>query len=90
METSPSLGNLTPSPMVGMKSGEAMSASEPKTAIGSGSSRVSIQADLYSIHDTRFDSMVFAHGKSGVWGGVFNYANVILGSGVVGMPYACK
>ncbi len=65
-----------------------MSASEPKTAKGSISELTPM--DLYSTHDTRFDSMVFAHGESGIWGGIFNYTNFILGSGIVGMPYASK
>ncbi len=50
---------------------------------------VSMSAAM-STYDSRFDSMVFAHGESGVVGGVFNYTNVIIGSGIVGMPFACK
>ncbi len=71
-----------------MKDEVTMSASEPKTA--NGSIHKIIPMNLYSTHDTRFDSMVFAHGESRVWGGIFNYTNVIVGSGIVGMPYACK
>eukprot|EP01084_Bolivina_argentea_P027073 50322_1 len=63
-----------------------MSASEPKTANGSKSEPMS--AGLYSKHDLRFDSKVLAPGESRVWGGVFNYTNVIVGSGIVGIPYA--
>ncbi len=36
------------------------------------------------------DSAIFAHGESGVLGGIFNYTNVIVGAGVVSLPYACK
>ncbi len=43
-----------------------------------------------SEHSTRFDSMLFERGKSGVLGATLNYLNVIAGSGVLGMPYARK
>ncbi len=35
-------------------------------------------------------SMLFVHGQSGVWGGFFNYTNVTIGAGMVGLPYACE
>ncbi len=65
-----------------------MSASEPETANVPISK--SMPTDLCLTHNTRSDSKVFAPGESGVWGGVLNYANVILGSGIVGIPYASK
>ncbi len=43
-----------------------------------------------SLHDSRHDSMVFAHGESGLLGGIVNYTNLIVGSGLIAMPYACK
>ncbi len=72
-----------------MKNGIAMSVPEPKTAHGP-KIELKVSTSLYSTHDTRFDSMVFAQGESGALGGVFNYTNAIVGSGIVGMPYACK
>ncbi len=49
-----------------------------------------VSLSAFSLHDTRHDSMLYAHGESGVVGGVFNYMNIIFGSGVIAMPYACK
>ncbi len=72
-----------------MKNEVAMSVPESKTANGP-IRDIKVSTSLYSTHDTRFDSMVFAQGESGVWGGIFNYTNVIVGSGIVGMPYASK
>ncbi len=43
-----------------------------------------------SSHDSRHDSMAFAHGESGFVGGIINYTNIIVGSGLIGMPFACK
>ncbi len=43
-----------------------------------------------SLDDSRYDSMVFAQGESRMLGGIFNYTNVIIGAGIVAMPYACK
>ncbi len=51
---------------------------------------VRLSVSLYSVHDTRRDSMVFAHGESGILGGVFNYTNAIIGAGIISMPYGCK
>ncbi len=88
MGASPTLGDLTPPPRLGTEEEVTMSASETETETRSTGELTLI--DLYSTRDTMLDSMVSAHGESGIWGGIFNYTNFILGSGIVGMPYASK
>ncbi len=80
--------NMEASPRVGMKNEVPMS--EPKLKTANGSVYRAISVGLYSTHDSGFDSMVYGQGESGRFGGVFNYTNTIIGSGIVGMPYACK
>ncbi len=52
--------------------------------------RRAVSEGLYSEHDVRLDTQRFTPGESGVFGGIFNYTNVIVGSGLFGMPYACE
>ncbi len=64
---------------------------EAKTLEGKEKDLPSTSSVVYSSrHDTRHDSMVFAHGESGLLGGIFNYTNIIVGSGLIAVPYAYK
>ncbi len=62
-------------------------APKPKRSLSAGLPQHA-PSSVHSAYDSRFDSLRFEQAGSGTYWGAFNYANVIVGAGIVGVPYA--